>query len=89
MASNFLFDGAKVELQKSISLAPMFQVNHSFALGGLSPGAAAPSPGNYNFAAVVVHENLRRLGDSVCWLAVSMNIDLLSRRMDRSSCKHR
>lgn len=63
-----MFDGAKAELQKSISLAPMFQINHAFSLGGQSPGAPGPSPGNYNFAAVVVNDDVLRPLDQVCFI---------------------
>jgi len=58
LANNFLFDGAKAELNKSISMAPQFQINHTFALGGMSPGSPAPAPGSYNFAAVVVNDDV-------------------------------
>ena len=68
LASNYMFDGAKAELQKSISLAPMFQINHAFSLGGQSPGAPGPSPGNYNFAAVVVNDDVLRPLDQVCFI---------------------
>ena len=71
LASNYMFDGAKAELQKSISLAPMFQINHAFSLGGQSPGAPGPSPGNYNFAAVVVNDDVLRPLDQVCFIETS------------------
>lgn len=46
----FMFDGAKAELSKSVSLNPAFQVSHSFQLGGQA--GPAVNPGTYNFAGV-------------------------------------
>ncbi|KAJ7109389.1 eukaryotic porin-domain-containing protein [Mycena epipterygia] len=44
--SNFIFDGARADLTKSLSMSPLFQVTHSFALGSQS------APPSYNFGAV-------------------------------------
>ncbi|KAK2466907.1 hypothetical protein APHAL10511_001165 [Amanita phalloides] len=44
--TNYLFDGARAELTKSLSVNPLFQVNHSFALGSQT------GPSSYNFGAV-------------------------------------
>lgn len=46
----FMFDGAKAELSKSVSMNPAFQVSHSFALGGMA--GPTVNPGTYNFAGV-------------------------------------
>ncbi|KAG8217537.1 eukaryotic porin-domain-containing protein, partial [Butyriboletus roseoflavus] len=44
--TNFMFDGARADLSKSLSINPAFQISHSFNLGSQ---VAAPS---YNFGAV-------------------------------------
>lgn len=49
--TNFLFDGARADLTKGLSLAPAFQVTHSFSL------ASATQPPSYNFGAVFADNN--------------------------------
>lgn len=44
--TNFLFDGARADLTKGLSLNPAFQVTHSFSL------ASATAPPMYNFGAI-------------------------------------
>jgi hypothetical protein len=44
--TNFMFDGARADLSKNLSINPAFQISHSFNLGSQ---VAAPS---YNFGAV-------------------------------------
>ncbi|KAG6814356.1 hypothetical protein H0H92_010941 [Tricholoma furcatifolium] len=44
--TNFIFDGARADLTKSLSASPLFQVTHSFALG------AQNVPPSYNFGAI-------------------------------------
>ena len=44
--TNFMFDGARADLSKNLSVNPAFQISHSFNLGSQ---VAAPS---YNFGAV-------------------------------------
>lgn len=44
--TNLMFDGARADLAKSLSINPAFQVSHSFTLGSQ---VAAPS---YNFGGV-------------------------------------
>ena len=46
LLSNFIFDGARADLTKGISLNPAFQVTHSFSLG------SQVAPPNYSFGAV-------------------------------------
>jgi mitochondrial import receptor subunit TOM40 len=53
LATNFLFEGIRADLTKSLSADPAFQVTHSFALGS----QAAPS--SYNFGAIFANENVR------------------------------
>ncbi|KAH7889672.1 eukaryotic porin-domain-containing protein [Phlebopus sp. FC_14] len=50
--TNFMFDGARADLTKGLSVNPAFQVSHSFTLGSQ---VAAPS---YNFAAVYATNNV-------------------------------
>jgi len=52
LATNYLFEGGRADLTKSLSMNPAFQVTHSFALG--SQGA----PSSYNFAAIFANENI-------------------------------
>jgi mitochondrial import receptor subunit TOM40 len=49
--TNFLFDGARADLTKGLSLSPAFQVTHSFSL------ASATQPPSYNFGAVFADNN--------------------------------
>lgn len=44
--TNFMFDGARADLTKALSINPIFQVTHAFSMGS----QAAPS--SYNFGAV-------------------------------------
>jgi hypothetical protein len=44
--TNFIFDGARADLTKSLSMSPLYQVTHSFALGSQS------APPSYNFGAI-------------------------------------
>lgn len=53
--ANFMFDGARADLSKTLSNAPGFQVTHSFSLA--SP-TALPS---YSFGAVFAQEDVRLL----------------------------
>ncbi|KZT68156.1 hypothetical protein DAEQUDRAFT_812314 [Daedalea quercina L-15889] len=52
LLTNFFFDGARADLSKSLSVNPIFQVTHSFALGSQT---VAPS---YNFGAVFANNNV-------------------------------
>lgn len=49
--TNFMFDGARADLTKAISINPIFQVTHAFSMGS----QAAPS--SYNFGAVYGDNN--------------------------------
>jgi len=49
--TNFIFDGARADLTKSLSMNPAFQLTHSFALGSQT---VAPS---YNLGAVFANNN--------------------------------
>lgn len=50
--TNFMFDGARADLSKNLSINPAFQISHSFNLGSQ---VAAPS---YNFGAVYATNNV-------------------------------
>ncbi|KAI0341769.1 mitochondrial import receptor subunit TOM40 [Trametopsis cervina] len=50
--TNFFFDGARADLTKAMSMSPMFQVTHSFALGSQT------APSSYNFGAVYVSDDV-------------------------------
>lgn len=53
LATNYLFEGGRADLTKSLSMNPAFQVTHSFALGSQT------TPSSYNFAAIFANENVR------------------------------
>ncbi|KDR81622.1 hypothetical protein GALMADRAFT_239683 [Galerina marginata CBS 339.88] len=50
--SNYIFDGARADLTKSLSGNPLFQVTHSFALGSQT------APPSYNFGAVFANQKV-------------------------------
>jgi hypothetical protein len=50
-----MFDGARADLTKSLSMNPAFQVTHSFILGSQ---VSAPS---YNFGAVFANNDVSQL----------------------------
>ncbi|KAH9811263.1 eukaryotic porin-domain-containing protein [Melampsora americana] len=52
--TNYIFDGARAELSKALSLNPAFNVTHSFNLGAQGGSAAmgGVNPGTYNFGAM-------------------------------------
>jgi len=44
--TNYIFDGARADLTKSMSMNPLFQVTHSFSFGSQT------LPSSYNFGAI-------------------------------------
>ncbi|OCH95051.1 hypothetical protein OBBRIDRAFT_788787 [Obba rivulosa] len=50
--NNYFFDGARADINKTLSANPLFQVTHSFALGSQS------APPSYNFGAVFGSNNV-------------------------------
>jgi len=50
--TNFIFDGARADLTKTLSANPAFQVTHSFSL------ASQTAPSSYNFGAVFANEQV-------------------------------
>ncbi|TCD61813.1 translocase of outer mitochondrial membrane [Steccherinum ochraceum] len=50
LLQNMFFDGARADLSKSLSMNPVFQVTHSFALGSQT------APPSYNFGALFANE---------------------------------
>lgn len=58
--TNYIFDGARAELSKALSLSPAFNVTHSFNLGsqGGAGSMGGTSPGTYNFGAMYATNNV-------------------------------
>ena len=56
--TNYMFDGARADLTKSLSMNPLFQVTHSFALGSQT------LPSSYNFAAVFANTKVGSFNDN-------------------------
>ncbi|KAF5380849.1 hypothetical protein D9615_003965 [Tricholomella constricta] len=50
--TNYIFDGARADLTKSLSANPLFQVTHSFALGSQT------LPSSYNFGAIFANQQI-------------------------------
>ncbi|KAG5642956.1 hypothetical protein DXG03_001838 [Asterophora parasitica] len=50
--TNYIFDGARADLTKSLSANPLFQVTHSFALGSQTV------PSSYNFGAIFANQQI-------------------------------
>ncbi|KAK7054876.1 translocase of outer mitochondrial membrane [Paramarasmius palmivorus] len=50
--NNYAFDGGRADITKSMSMSPLFQVTHSFALGSQN------APSSYNFGAIFANEKL-------------------------------
>ncbi|KAF5358318.1 hypothetical protein D9756_001563 [Leucocoprinus leucothites] len=50
--NNYMFDGARADLTKSLSMNPLFQVTHSFALGSQT------LPSSYNFGAIFANQKI-------------------------------
>ncbi|KAG6818105.1 hypothetical protein H0H87_000009 [Tephrocybe sp. NHM501043] len=50
--TNYIFDGARADLTKSLSANPLFQVTHSFALGSQT------MPSSYNFGAIFANQSI-------------------------------
>ncbi len=53
--SQLIFDGARADLTKALSMKPAFQVTHSFSL------ASQTLPPSYNFGAVYATDEVRPL----------------------------
>ena len=54
LLNNYMFDGARAELSKSLSMNPLFSVTHSFNMGSQT------IPSSYGFGAVFANEQVRR-----------------------------
>ena len=56
-----MFDGARADLTKSLSINPLFQVTHSFALGSQT------LPSSYNFGAMFANTRVRQVRvEAIC-----------------------
>lgn len=53
--NNYIFDGARADLTKSLSMNPLYQVTHSFALGSQT------LPSSYNFGAIFANQKVECL----------------------------
>ena len=53
--NNYMFDGARADLTKSLSMNPLFQVTHSFAMGSQT------LPSSYNFGAIFANQKVCRI----------------------------
>jgi mitochondrial import receptor subunit TOM40 len=53
LATNFIFDGARADLTKVLSVEPAFQLTHSFQL------ASQQLPQSYNLSTVFATQNVR------------------------------
>lgn len=51
--TNFIFDGARADLMKGLSMDPAFQVTHSFQL------ASQSAPPTYSFGALFANPKVR------------------------------
>ena len=51
--TNYIFDGARADLTKALSVNPAFQVTHSFSL------ASQTAPPSYNFGAIFANSKVR------------------------------
>ncbi|KAG0149977.1 hypothetical protein CROQUDRAFT_668869 [Cronartium quercuum f. sp. fusiforme G11] len=58
--TNYIFDGARAELSKALSISPAFNVTHSFNLGSQAGAGSmgGTSPGTYNFGAMYATNNI-------------------------------
>lgn len=68
--NNYMFDGARADLSKSLNMNPAFQVTHSFTLGASAPNpmggpATAGGPGTYMFGALFATNKVRFRFDPV------------------------
>lgn len=55
--TNFMFDGARADLTKGLSISPVFQVTHSFSLGSQT------APPSYSFSSVFATNNVFMQGN--------------------------
>ena len=53
LLNNYMFDGARADLSKSLSMNPGFNVTHSFTLGSQT------APPAYHFGAIFANEKVR------------------------------
>jgi mitochondrial import receptor subunit TOM40 len=56
--ANYAFDGGRADLNKSLSINPVFQVQHSFHLG------SQVAPSSYSFGAIFVQGKVRLINTS-------------------------
>lgn len=64
--NNFIFDGARADLMKGLSMDPAFQVTHSFQL------ASQSTPPTYSFGALFANAKVS-YGIQLCDLSKNFN----------------
>lgn len=62
LLNNYMFDGARADLSKSLSMNPGFNVTHSFTLGSQT------APPAYHFGAIFANEKVRTLAQVLAFL---------------------
>lgn len=93
--NNYMFDGARADLSKSLNMNPAFQVTHSFTMGASQPNpmggpSTAGGPGTYNFAALFATNKVCSCSKASTLPYFSnfrMATDVSSDTSERSSCK--
>jgi mitochondrial import receptor subunit TOM40 len=56
--TNYIFDGARAELAKALSLSPAFNVTHSFNMGAQGGAMGGINPGTYSFGGMYATNNV-------------------------------
>ncbi|KAA1099505.1 translocase of outer mitochondrial membrane [Puccinia graminis f. sp. tritici] len=56
--TNYIFDGARAELAKALSLSPAFNVTHSFNMGAQGGAMGGIHPGTYSFGGMYATNNV-------------------------------
>lgn len=56
--NNYIFDGARAELAKALSLSPAFNVTHSFNMGAQGGALGGINPGTYSFGGMYATNNI-------------------------------
>ncbi|KAA1111201.1 translocase of outer mitochondrial membrane [Puccinia graminis f. sp. tritici] len=57
--TNYIFDGARAELAKALSLSPAFNVTHSFNMGAQGGAMGGIHPGTYSFGGMYATNNVK------------------------------
>lgn len=68
LLNNYMFDGARADLSKSLSMNPGFNVTHSFTLGSQT------APPAYHFGAIFANEKVRSVAQVLAFLLCQQTI---------------